>query len=340
MIKKILIFISFFFIIQVSFANNYVNLNLDWYNLKYIKYDTKSKDFIFKIASNPDYEASSLRNLMEKNNWISAINGVFFCPSDYKACWWKDYTSHEKYIKWEKIWYDSSTWDRVVFAIDKRNKPFLFQTDKINPDEEKNIYYWFANFPLLLLDKVNKFYEYETLWLVDSKMKISLPRNFICSDETNTYIYFGYTSKIKLEDLPNLLLKIWCNNALNLDAGGSSSMIYNSKDIMKASRNILDWVVLERKNLDTRKIRELVSNYLSKFKNKIKDKSQEEAKKHIEYKIKLLSNTKEYIYNKNSVDISDPDTWEIIWYEININDIKTLSKLYFINYLNYNLNNL
>jgi hypothetical protein len=39
-----------------------------------------------------------------------------------------------------------------VFAVDENNKPFLFQSNKINSLDQDKIYYGFANFPLLLQD--------------------------------------------------------------------------------------------------------------------------------------------------------------------------------------------
>jgi hypothetical protein len=36
---------------------------------------------------------------MEKNNGISAINGSYFCPADYKECGGQDFTDNERYIK-------------------------------------------------------------------------------------------------------------------------------------------------------------------------------------------------------------------------------------------------
>jgi len=50
-------------------------------------------------------------------------------------------------------------------------------------------------------------------------MTAKIDRNFICSDINNRFIYTGYVSSISLIDLPDLLIKFGCYNALNLDAG-------------------------------------------------------------------------------------------------------------------------
>lgn len=334
MFKKI-IFVFVFYILfsQNIFANNYVEKTIDSYKFRYIKYDTKSKDYIFKIWVRQDYNATSLRKLMEENNWISAVNWVFFCPDSYSECWWKNFTKNERYFQWEKIWTFSWTQNRVVFALDKENSPFLFQTDKINQSKENEIYYWFSNFPLLLQDWINKFQDYTDLWLIDEKMKAKMSRNFICSDVTNRFIYSWYVSSIELEKLPELLIKIWCNNALNLDAWGSSAMIYNSRYIIWPWRDILDWVIIERKNLDTKKIIDRSIQVKNLIEKKILNKNYEQKIDFLNNFTDKLSKIRTIIYEKNSRNLLDWDTWKKIWYEINIKKSSSLEIVYFINYL-------
>lgn len=334
MIKKLFLIIIFFLLFaQNTLANNFVEKTMDSYKFRYIKYDTESKDYVFKIWAKPDYEATDLRELMEENNWVSAINWVFLCPADYKECGWKNFTKNERYVEWEKLWKESSTEYRAVFALDKNNKPFLFQTDKINPSLEEKIYYWFANFPILLQDWKSKYDDYVEMWLIDKKMKNKMQRNFICSDVTNRYIYTWYVSEIELEKLPDELVKLWCSNALNLDAGKSSAMIYNSRYIIWPGRDVLDWVIIERKGLDTNKLIELSKKLKSIIEKKLTKKSYNEKIEYLDNFMSVLTKIRTKIYDKNSFDIYD-ETWKKIWYEINIRNIKNLENVYTINYLN------
>lgn len=332
--KWVFIVILSFLFVQITSANNFVSIKLDWYNFKYIKYDTKSKDYIFKIGVNPDYTATSLRDLMELSNWISAINGVFFCPASYRECGGRNFTHNERYYKWNKIWMSVSTQDRVVFAVDKNGSPFLYQTDKINPNDEDKIYYWFANFPLLLQDWVSKYNDYVDLWLIDKKMTAKMQRNFICSDKTNRYIYTWYISAISLEKLPEVLIKLGCNNALNLDAGWSGAMIYNSRYILWPGRDVLDWVVIERKNLDTKKIIEKSKKVKLFIEDRLTNKSITEKVDYLNTLTTGLTKIRGNVYEKNSIDLFDEESWEIVWYEINVKKIKDVEKVYFLNYLN------
>lgn len=339
MINKSLIAVFFFIIFtQVTFANNYLEKTIDWYKFRVIKYNTLSPDYIFKIWANPDYKATNLRELMEANNWISAVNWVFFCPASYKECWWKNFTKNERYVDWIKIWPEASTWNRVVFGVDKNDKAFLYQTDKINRLDEDKINYWFANFPLLLQNWVSKIKDYSDLWLIDSKMKAKIQRNFICSDKLNRNIYTWYVSAIELEKLPELLIKFWCNDALNLDAWWSSAMIYNSRYIIWPGRDIMDWVIIERKWLDTAKIRENSKKIRSIIETRIANKSLDEKIIFLDNIQNWLTKIRVKIYNQNSIDIYEE--WKKIWYEINVKNLKKLQTTYMINYLNKSFNEL
>lgn len=339
MIKRWLIIVLFYFLFaQVTFANNYIEKTIDGYKFRVIKYDTKSTDYIFKIWANPDYQATNLRELMEANNWVSAINWVFFCPASYNECWWKNFTKNERYVEWTKIWPEEKTWDRVVFAVDNENQAFLYQTDKINRLDEDKINYWFANFPLLLQNWVSKIQDYVDLWLIDQKMKNKMQRNFICSDKTSRNIYTWYVSAIELEKLPELLIKFGCNDALNLDAWWSSAMIYNSKYVVWPGRDVMDWVIIERKWLDTKQIIENSEKIMLFIKNKIIEKTTDEKIVFIDNLSKWLSKIRSKIYEKNSLDIYED--WKKVWYEINVKDIKKLQTTYLINYLNKSLNEL
>ena len=198
--------------------------------------------------------------------------------------------------------------------------------------DEWKIYYWFANFPLLLQNWISKFQDYVDLSLIDQKMKNKMQRNFICNDKTNRYIYTWYVSEISLEKLPDILIKLWCYNALNLDAWWSSAMIYNSKYLIWPGRDIMDWVIIERKWLDTKKIIENAKNIQLFIESKIESKTIEEKVVYIDELSKSIWNLRKKIYNQNSIDIIE--NWKKIWYEIDIKNLKKLQTTYMINYLN------
>lgn len=313
-------------------ANTYIEKTILWHKVKVIKYDLASKDFTFKIWVNNDWDATSLRDLMDKYNWISAVNWVYFCPADYSECKWKNFTINERYIDGKKIaWYDD-TWDRVVFALDKEKVPFLFQTNRINADKETEIYNWVWNFPLILQDWKNMIEYYREQWLIDKKMKASMSRNFICSDKEWKNLYFWYVYDVILDHLHAVLTELGCYNALNLDAGKSSAMIYNARYIVWPGRKILDSLIIERNWLDTKILREKLIPIIPKIEKIIKFKTYNNKIKYLESLSKSLTKVRTQIYEQNSTDLYD-ENWNNIWYEINTNNLVTLKKLYIINYL-------
>lgn len=333
-ILKILFLFSLCFLLSSNFvsANNFIEKEINWYKFKVVKYDLKSSDFIFKVWVNPDWDATSLRKLMEENNWISAVNWVYFCPADYSECKWKDFTINERYVEWKKIaWYDD-TWERVVFALDKNNIPFLFQTNKVNADKENEIYNWLWNFPLLLQDWKNMIERYWDVNLIDLKMKAKMQRNFVCSDKEKKYLYFWYTSAIEMNELPYNLALFWCYDAINLDAWKTSAMIYNSRYIIWPGRDLLDGIIIERKWLDTKELVSKLEKVREKIYKNLKTKPIWKQIKYLDDLSKKLVNTRSNIYELNSVDLFD-ENWKNIWYEINVNSLNNLKKLYIINYL-------
>lgn len=336
--RKILITIIaiIFLSINSTFANNFIDKTIDWYRFRVLWIDTRAEEFEFKVGVNLDHSATPLRDLLEKSNWISAVNWVFFCPADYKECWGQDFTENERYYQWYRIGPNNVTGNRVVFAIDKDGSPFIYQTDKINVWREHQIYYWLANFPLLLWNWESMYDEYEELWLIDYKMKAKMQRNFICHDETRRFIYTWYISAIELQKLPEVLKKFGCYNALNLDAWASSSLIYNWRQVLWPWRDILDGIVIERKWLDTSIIRENVDQALNKFRKKVSLQPYNSSLIIIDKVTEALDEMRIDMYEKYSFNTFWPD-WKKNWYEIYVKDLEALTFLYTINYMNKEL---
>lgn len=336
--KKIFFIIIFSIIFSASVsANTYIENIFNWKKIRVFEYDIKNDKYNFKVAINSDYNATSLKTLMENNNGISAINGVFFCPKDYKECGKMDFTKNERYVAGEKFFNEFSTWNRVVFAWDKENNPFLFQSGKINPDREKDIFYGFANHPLILQNWENKISEFNDLGLVDSGMKRKWTRNFICSTEKKDKIYIWFIYDISVPDLAEYLKKFGCFDALNLDAWATSSMIYNWRQIVWPGRKLLDGVVIERKDLDTKILREkslLVKENIEKI---LENKTPNEKIEIIEKFQKTISNYRNGVYDRNSFRFLDENSKQT-GYKIVLDDLDTLWNIYLLNYISEFLN--
>lgn len=336
--KKIFFAIIFFLIFSWSAsANIYIENIFNWKKIKVFEYNISSTEYNFKVWVNPDYNATQLRDLMEKENWISAINWVFFCPRSYRECWGKDFTKNERYVEWLKYSQDTNTGDRVVFAWDKENKPFLFQSDKINKDKEQKIYYWLANHPLILEWWEDKIPDYDQKWLIDSKMKVKWTRNFICSNEKKTKIYVWLVFDLTIFELPSLLKDFWCYDALNLDAWWTTSMIYNWRQIVWPWRDLLDWVIIERKWLDTKKLIYISKQLAKRLEAKIENKTWQEKIDFMSDLVKKLANYRANLYEANSFNLYDSEANKT-WYKIVMDDLKKLENIYLVNHITRELN--
>lgn len=194
----------------------------------------------------------------------TAINGAFFCPDDYSNCKINGkkmtHTISERVFmgdgpSWSSFWGDTSI--RMIFSFDKEGKPFFVQKNlglhdeglwsNTNHDKLDQIYFGIWNFPVLLLEWENVVHAYSKY--IDHKMKGSANRNFICSTEDSKTIYMGVIGASSILNLADYLKnQLWCRNALSLDAGASTAMVYEGKTLDRGSRTrVMDaFVVLNK----------------------------------------------------------------------------------------------
>lgn len=335
--KKIIIWAILLAFPWVTFANTYIEKKVWDYTFKVIQYDLSSEDYEIKVVKTDD--ATNLWNLLEENNAITWVNWVFFCPIDYDWCNTnKSFTDNERYIEWTKYAAFLTTWDRAVFGWTKDKKPFIYQSGKINMDNEDQIYYWLWNYPLLLSEWQNMLEYYWDAWLIDNKMRVKSTRNFICSDLDKKNIYFWLVYNATMDELAWALSDFWCYDALNLDAGLSTTFMYNWRYIVwPQKRDILDAVAIERKWLNVKevsKVAEKIWEILIKDSKKKARNNKEKAIMNIDKYINALEDLRKKVYEKYSTDILEQNiVWETdkVWYKIEINDLKALKLIYVIN---------
>lgn len=243
---KSLLFFPIFFILSFSIASAHELIEKDifWYHIKMIRVDRSHGDTVIVGISKENGE--SLKSLVERYWWVSWVNGWFFCPADYKECSWMTYSQNDRvsfgedYSRWDE------TWDRAIFAFDKKNIPFIYQTWKIIKKRRSEIYHWIWNYPLLMLRWKNNLENYEHL--IWPKMRLKITKNFICSTENNQVVYMWMVEAISIDSLIPVLTAIWCYNALNLDAGNSTAMQFEWDYLYGPWRDITDaFIVVNKK---------------------------------------------------------------------------------------------
>ena len=228
-----------------------------WHAIRVIKIVLDGEHFVVSSVAGIWWE--TIQNLTKKVWWTSSINWAFFCPKDYSNCD-TTFSYYERVFKWDgasysQFWPDTSI--RWIFGFTQDWNPLFVQnkisnTDawlisNINSDRISDLYFWISNFPVLLIN-----WDDVTAWAseyIDNKMTWKWNRNFICSTEDGKTIYMWVVGTMSVWDMaPYLKNQFWCYNALFLDAGASTAMVYDNKVLDQWSRKLITdaFVVVDR----------------------------------------------------------------------------------------------
>ncbi len=318
-----------------SSANTLIQREILGNMAEIIEFETDSPDYDLKIWIDQN-DGSSLREIMESVWGISGVTGVFQCPKDYSACGWKNHTINERYVNWVKYSVYESTGERVVFWWDGLYKSFIFQTDKINPDRETDIFEWLANHPLLLLSWEPMTDSYWEKGLIDEKMRQKWTRNFICSDKESTKIYFWLVHAVNIDTLAKVIQEIGCYNAINLDAGYSTAMLHNGGYLAGPGREILDWVFIVPKNIETSTIENSAQKISENIHTKLRKYSRQKQIEVLQKLILKISDYNQNIYDTRSENIYEQNSdwfWIVVGRRTHLSKLAT-EKVYLLNKLN------
>jgi len=278
--------------------------------MKFIEYNVWDINFDLRIWI--DDKWWSQVSEIAQNIWaITWINWVFECPKDYTECGWKNFTINERYVQWE--------------------------TDKINPEREWDIWEWFANFPVLLENGESQIETYIDLGLVDNKMTWKGRRSFICSTQAWDKIYFGHVYNIWVDWMSLLLKDFGCYNALNLDAGYSTAFLYNGTYIAGPGRDILDEVFVVPKNFQITDLEIKIQHIISSLETYFTHKSPSQQQSILSALEDWLNSLTHKIYNQHTIPYFIHE--ENVGTKIEINDTSTLKKIYIINRLRDEIKN-
>lgn len=334
---KIFFLIFLFSLPSISYGNIFTSIDLWDINLEYITYPVGSN--IYNIKVWVSQEAVNLSDLSTHYNAISGINWVFFCPEDYRSCNGENYTINERFVDGEDLSFYQDTGDRGVFWWDSNTVPFLHRTKGINEDNRQQIFEWLGNFPIIYANGTNLLEYYHDVWLYDSKMRASLPRHFICSNKEKTEIFFGRSSPSSLDTLAPALFKIWCWDALNLDAWKSSHFNYNGREIISGSRKIIDGIFIQRQDFNTQKTQKNIATAISKISQTYKKYPKEVALSRLQAVTNYIPKLRQDIYNAYATQTLD-NLWNTNWYILEVDTLSDFKKVYTFNILEKELKNL
>lgn len=343
--KKILLCTLLLCSFQTTNAYTYIQKKVDGKTLKVIEYSVDNKNYKIKTAITQPWVEKPVAELLKENNMISWVNGVFFCPSDYSFCADRPgTTNNERYVEWEKFAVQQETGERVVFAFDTDGNPFLFQSGRINYDDEDKINYGFSNWPALLHSGSNMLERYYEVGLIDNKMMVKWTRNFVCSTQDKKKVYFWLVYDVTIDELVNVLSSFWCFDALNLDAWLSTTMMYNNRLIVWPQRPVIDVLGIERVGLDTKKLYENITPFVANIITLTEKRTKFPIKRAeiINRYIAQIDDLRVQLYNANSKDILETNiVWETenVGYQIELKSLKTLKASLILNEINNQLKN-
>ena len=327
MFKIIFLIVLIFTLPSTAYWNSFTSIDLWNISIKYNTYKLSGTWYTLKVAISE--EAQELRDIARENNAISAINWVFFCPADYNKSNGQNYTINERFQNGEDLSFYQDTGERGVFAWDRDGLPFLFKTWYINPERRSEIYEWMWNFPILLSAWISNISYYDAIWLLDTKMKVTVPRHFICSNQEWSEIYFWRSSSVSLDTLTQHLPKIGCYNALNLDAGLSSHYIHNGKDIVDGKRNVIDAFIIQHNEINIQDLEDIADSIIKKHFQKYKYRVDISSIMITQKYIDLLKSVSNSIEERHTTSIYD-DAGSSIWYITNVLDTKDVKTLYIV----------
>ena len=254
------LFACFFAIMTQNHASAYQEIlieNRGWHPIRVIKVILDWEHFVVSSVAGEWWE--TIQSLTKKVWWISSINWAFFCPKDYSNCD-TTFSYYERIFKWDwasysQFWPDTSI--RWIFWFTRDGSPLFVQNkisdwdvwlvSNINSERIWDLYFWISNFPVLLIewDDVTA----GSTNYIDSKLTWKWNRNFICSTKDWKTIYMWYIWTIGVWDMASYLKENFgCYNALFLDAGASSAMVYSGKVLSQWSRKLITdaFVVVDR----------------------------------------------------------------------------------------------
>lgn len=254
------LFACFFVIMAQNYASAYQEIlieNRGWHPIRVIKVILDWEHFVVSSVAGEWWE--TIQSLTKKVWWISSINWAFFCPKDYSNCD-RTFSYYERIFKWDwasysQFWPDTSI--RWIFWFTRDGSPLFVQNkisdwdvwlvSNINSERIRDLYFWISNFPVLLIewDDVTA----GATNYIDSKLTWKWNRNFICSTKDWKTIYMWYIWTIGVWDMASYLKENFgCYNALFLDAGASSAMVYSGKVLSQWSRKLITdaFVVVDR----------------------------------------------------------------------------------------------
>ncbi len=185
-----------------------------------------------------------LKSYVDQVSGFAGINGSYFCPADYASC-----ANQDGSFYW--LWYNSATGEfsnsyqnqfnqGPVIAFDANNRVYYYKTANAWPGkaafETQNntvLSAVISNGPGLVFESK---LVVTSSQLDDKQRTVKSARSGIGFKGSNVYLIIAAGATVL--DLGNIMMSLGMEYAMNLDGGGSSSLVYNSQYKVGPGRNI------------------------------------------------------------------------------------------------------
>ncbi len=183
----------------------------------------------------------SLSSYVQSNGGSAGINGTYFCPPDYSSCSGKvssyDFpvynTNLSKWINQDKL----SWTNRAMFAFTSSSAVFYPQTNSYT--SLSGIRAAIANFPGLVHNGANIVGNYSLTSAQGTKGN----RGGVATKGGTIYLVIAKSATVS--DLANVMIALGVDDALNIDGGGSSALIYNGSYKVGPGRSLPNALILK-----------------------------------------------------------------------------------------------
>lgn len=255
--KQNMKYLTFLFLILILphslFAYSLVTKTVDGHKVWIFHIPAGDSYRVTAVASNT---GTTLKSLVQIAGGVAGINGAYFIPRDYTGK--PDTTNTVRIMDGNGALYSRyfpDTGVNGIFWFLSDNTPILVQNNiysektlraNYNSGMILEVESGIANFPILLASGANLIPLYEKAWLITEKMKVKGTKSFICRTRTND-IKMGTIGTISMLDVPVLLQRFGCIDAINLDNGGSLALYDKGKYIVGPGRNIMDGFIIVKK---------------------------------------------------------------------------------------------
>lgn len=176
-----------------------------------------------------------------RNGAYAAINGSYFCPASYPSCSGKTNSFDTLLMNKNKVYFNSSNnVYSIIPAVIFLGSSVRFVDKSQEWGRDTGIDSMIANQGLLLMGGQIRFSDNG-----DAKMTGAGTRGFV-ANKGNT-VYIGMVRNVSVARMAQVLQAMGMDNALNLDSGGSSALMFNGRYLVGPGRDVPNSILFVRK---------------------------------------------------------------------------------------------